>query len=67
MRVVVELEPASVEATQILAEWRQAWGAAAEGGGVELATADSLTALLDLKGRCYDVGLTVNALFPDNQ
>lgn len=64
MRVAVELEPDSAEAARILGEWRAAWGAAADGGGVELAPADSLAALLDLKARCYDRGLTVNALFP---
>lgn len=66
MRVEVALEPDSAEAARILGEWRAAWGAAADGGGVELAPADSLTALLDLRSRCYDLGLTVNAVFPDN-
>lgn len=66
MRVAVELEPPSAAAALILGEWQAAWGGAADGGGVELAPADSLTALLDLKERCYDAGLTVNALFPDN-
>lgn len=66
MRVAVELEPESVESARILGEWLAVWGVAAEKGGVELAPADSLSALLDLKDRCYDAGLTVNALFPDN-
>lgn len=65
MRVAVELEPDSADSARILGEWRAAWGAAA-GGGVELAPAESLAALLDLKDRCYDRGLTVNATFPDN-
>lgn len=67
MRVVVELEPGSGESARILGEWREAWGAGAESGEVELAAADSLGALLDLKARCYCRGLTVNATFPDNQ
>jgi hypothetical protein len=66
MRVAVELEPPSVEAARILGEWQAAWGGAAERGGVELAAADSLTALLDLKERCYDRGVTISATFPDN-
>jgi hypothetical protein len=65
MRVTVELEPPSAEAARILGAWQAAWGGAADQGGVELAAADSLTALLDLKERCYDAGLTVNARFPD--
>ena len=67
MRVAVALEPESAEADRILAEWRLAWGAAESDDGVELAVAESLAALLDLKARCFDHGLTVNATFPDNQ
>ena len=67
MRVAVELEPDTAEAARLLGEWQAAWGGAAAGGGVDLAPADSLTALLDLKERCYDRGLTVNATFPGNQ
>jgi len=67
MRVAVELEPASAESARILTAWQTAWRAAAVGGGTELAAADALTALLELKARCYDRGLTVNATFPDNQ
>jgi len=66
MRVSVELEPGSAEAAGILAEWRTAWGVIADGDAVELADADSLVALLDLRTRCYHQGLTVNAVFPDN-
>lgn len=66
MRVAVELEPDSADSARILGEWRAAWGMAAVGVGVELAPAESLAALLDLKDRCYDRGLTVNATFPDN-
>jgi len=66
MRLEVELEPESAESARIFAEWRALWGAAAIGGKIELAAADSLAALLDLKGRCYQQGLTVNAHFPDN-
>jgi hypothetical protein len=66
MRVAVELEPASVEAAQVLAEWRAFWNTVEGGGGVELAAAGALPALLDLRARCYDRGLTVNATFPDN-
>lgn len=65
MRVAVELEPDTAEAARILAEWRAIWATAID-GGVELDPANSLTALLDLQGRCYDQGVTVNALFPDN-
>ncbi len=65
MRVVVALEPDSAEAAQILGEWWTAWGAA-EGGGGELDPGESLSALLDLKGRCFARGITVNASFPDN-
>ena len=67
MRLAVELEPESAESVRILGEWRVLWGEAMSGGGIELAAADSLAALLDLKGRCFDVGFTVNALFTDNQ
>ncbi len=67
MRVAVELEPDSAEAARILGEWRAAWGAAVDGDGVELVSAKALAALLDLKERCYDLGVTVNATFPDNQ
>lgn len=66
MRVAVELEPDSAEAARVLGEWQAAWGGAVDGGVVELAPADSLKALLDLKTRCYDRVLTVNATFPDN-
>lgn len=66
MRLAVELEPDSADSARILGEWRAAWGMAAVGGGVELAPAESLAALLDLKDRCYDRGLTVNATFIDN-
>lgn len=66
MRVVVELEPESAEAARVYAEWQAAWSTTGSGVGIELAPADSLKALLDLKSRCYDRGLTVNATFPDN-
>lgn len=66
MRVVVELEPESVEAVRILGDWQEAWGAAVDGDEFELAAADPLLALLDLKDRCYDRGITVIATFPDN-
>jgi hypothetical protein len=66
MRVAVELEPDSAEAARVLGEWQAVWGEGAEAGGVELNPASALTALLDLKERCYDQGLTVNATFPDN-
>lgn len=66
MRVAVMLEPESAAAARILAEWRAAWGRGENAGEVELTPADSLKALLDLKVRCQDRGLTVNATFPDN-
>lgn len=66
MRVVAELEPESAESARILGEWQAGWGVAVAGGGVELAPADSLSALLDLKDRCYEQGVTINASFPDN-
>lgn len=66
MRVPVELKPDSAEAARILGEWQAAWGVAVAGGDVELAPADSLAALLDLKERCYEQGVTINATFPDN-
>lgn len=66
MRVAVELEPESAAAARILAEWQAAWGPGENGAEVELTPADSLPALLDLQARCYDLGLTVNATFPDN-
>jgi len=67
MRVVVDLEPDSAETKPILAGWRAAWGTLADGDSIELATATSLSALLDLRKRCFDLGVTVNAVFPDNQ
>ncbi|NTV12414.1 MAG: hypothetical protein HGA96_00530 [Desulfobulbaceae bacterium] len=67
MLVAVALEPDTAEAARILAEWQVAWGAVESYGGVELVVAESLTALLDLKARCYDRGITVNATFPNNQ
>lgn len=66
MRVAVSLEPASAEAARILAEWQALWGEVAPGGGIELAAGDSLNALCDLQIRCFDQGVTVNAVFPDN-
>lgn len=66
MLVAVALEPESAAATGILAEWRAAWGVKESGDGIELAPAVALAAMLDLKARCYDRGLTVNATFPDN-
>jgi len=67
MQVAVELEPVTTEAARILAEWREVWAAAGDDGVVDLAPAYSLAALLDLKGRCYAYGITINATFPDNQ
>ena len=67
MQVAIALEPDSAGAARILAEWRTVWAASASPGGIELAPATALTALLDLKARCYDQGITVNATFPDNQ
>ena len=67
MRLMVELEPGSVASAGILDAWREGWGGAAEGGGIELAGAALLPALLDLRKRCYDRGLSLNVLFPDNQ
>ncbi len=66
MRVVIELEPASAGADLILSNWQATWGTSADGGGTELAAEASLSALLDLRQRCFDRGLTVNAFFPDN-
>ena len=63
MRVAVELEPESAESARILGEWQAVWGLVVAGGGVELAPADSLSALLDLKGRCYEQGVTISATF----
>jgi hypothetical protein len=67
MGVVVDLEPPSAETKRILTEWQAGWGALADGGGIELAAATSLSALLDLRLRCYDRGINVNAVFPYNQ
>lgn len=67
MRLVAELEPPSVDSAGILAKWRTAWSAPMAGEEVELAPASALAALLDLQERCYEQGLTVNVLFPDNQ
>jgi len=66
MLIAFELEPDSIEATRILAEWQAVWGQEAPGGGIELKPAESLSAMLDLKSRCHDQGLTINASFPDN-
>ena len=63
MRVVAELEPESAESARILGEWQAVWGGAVDGGSVELAPADSLSALLDLKDRCYEQGFTISATF----
>jgi len=67
MRVLVELEPRSVESTRIAGEWLAKWGTSAAGGGIELAAAASLSALLDLRERCFEKSVTVNVFFPDNQ
>jgi hypothetical protein len=67
MRVEVELEPRSADTTLLLADWRAAWGAPSGRGGIELRAGTSLSALLDLRKRCFDRGVTVNAFFPDNQ
>lgn len=67
MRVVVDLEPPSAETKPILAEWQAVWGTFADGGGIELTAATSLSALLDLRQRCYDRDTNVNAVFPDNR
>jgi hypothetical protein len=67
MRVVVELEPNNGETTGILAAWQATWGTTVEGGGIELADAAALSALLDLRKRCFDRSVTVNAIFPDNR
>jgi hypothetical protein len=66
MRLEVELEPRSAETTLILADWQAAWGHSSGRGGIELGAGTSLPALLDLRKRCFDRGITVNAFFPDN-
>lgn len=67
MRVVIEPERDDGEAAGILAEWRKSWLGEVNGKGIELAEADSLPALLDLRKRCYDRSVTVTVFFPDNR
>jgi hypothetical protein len=67
MRVAVELEPKNVGSAGILAEWQGAWRPEAAGGGMELAAETALAALLDLRARCFGQGITLTAVFPDNQ
>lgn len=67
MRVVVALEPTNGEVTEILQSWQAEWGTWSEVGGIELADAALLSALLDLRQRCFDRALTVNVFFSDNQ
>lgn len=66
MRVVLDLEPATAESARLLSQWLAPWGVAA-GGGVELPAAGALAALLDLQKRCFEQGISLNAVFPDNQ
>jgi hypothetical protein len=67
MRVVVEAEPSDGAFAAILTDWRNSWGAEEVGGGIELVEAVSLSALLDLRQRCFGRSVTLNLFFPDNQ
>jgi hypothetical protein len=67
MRLVVEATENGGETAAILAGWRAEWGAEETGSEIQIADCVSLSALLDLRQRCYDRSMTLNLYFPDNQ
>jgi len=68
MQVEVLLEPAGQEAVAVLDQWRRGLGLELnDQGRVEISSELCLEVLAELRARCYDDDLVVNATFTGQQ
>lgn len=67
MFVDLQLEPAGKKAEVVLSEWAESLGLMLDNNGrLEIESASCFSALSDLRDRCYDLGLSINAAFNGN-
>lgn len=67
MFVDLRLEPVGKEAAGVLSEWAEDLGLVVDDKGrLEIESLLCFSSLAELRDRCYDLGLTINAKFNGN-
>ena len=66
MFLKVDLEPSGEKSDRILLDWQNAWQLENDEGILKLDNINPLDVIMDLRGRCYEHGITVNIIFHDS-
>lgn len=66
MFLKVDLEPSGEKSDRILLDWQNAWQLENDEGILKLDNSTPMDVIMDLRGRCYEHGITVNIIFHDS-